>query len=87
MVRFMSGGRRQLTSPLIHIRAKGGAPMSQVQQAGLQEVISQFPPKVIFAQAGINDLSKSYLFISKHHHISSTLEQLNNLKCLLKALM
>lgn len=82
MVRFM-GDRRELSSPLVHIRSRGGALMSQVQ-AGLWEDIRRYPPKVIFVHAGINDLSKTHLFINEYQQISSTIEQLTHLERLLK---
>lgn len=83
MVRFLKG-RRGFASPLVHVRAVGGALISRVQES-LEEAVMSYPPNVVLCHAGVNNLSKSFLFHSEYHQITSAIEQLRRLECMLQS--
>ena len=60
--------------------SKGGAVVNEVTER-LQQCLERFRPGIIFIQAGVNNLSKTYLYQNEVHQIATTKSELAGLEC------
>ena len=72
-------GRSEFSSPLVQISARGGALIHEAQH-DLEMSVKRYPPKAIFFQAGVNNMSKTYLYRNEYQQITSALDQINQLE-------
>ena len=62
------------------IVSKGGAVVNEVTER-LQQCLERFRPGIIFIQAGVNNLSKTYLYQNEVHQIATPKSELAGLEC------
>ena len=67
-------------SAMAGIVSKGGAVVSEVTER-LQQCLERFRPGIIFIHAGVNNLSKTYLYQNEVHQIATTKSELAGLEC------
>ena len=82
MVRFLEK-RPEFSSPLIKVSARGGALIHEVQH-DLEIYTKRFAPKIIIFHAGVNNVSKTYLYRNEHEQITCALDQTKQLEQELK---
>jgi hypothetical protein len=70
---------------MVHVYSEGGGLISDVH-SNLQRLSEMYPPKVIFVHAGVNNLSKCYLYVNEFHQLSVAQQEFKSLTLLLQTL-
>ncbi len=69
-------------NPLVRVVALGGATVGKVCGTLTDELVRQ-RPLVVFVHAGVNNLSKTFLYTNEFHQMTSTIDELNAMEALL----
>ena len=77
------GKKTEFSSPLIKVSARGGALIHEVQH-DLEIYTKRFAPKIIIFHAGVNNVSKTYLYRNEYEQITCALDQTKQLEQELK---
>ena len=84
MIRFLLS-RKSFKNPMVHVFSIGGALISQVNHH-IERLANVYTPRVVFIHAGINNLSKDYLFESENEQLYAAIKQLDALTIMLQHL-
>ena len=84
MIRFLLE-ESSFKNPMIHVYSQGGALISQVAYH-VERLAKLYVPKVIIVHAGVNNVSKCFLYDSEYNQLCDASKQLQELTIMLQRL-